>query len=887
MTCTCDSSCSCSDTAIKQVVSDAVAAQAQSFSDLADKAMASQTAAASSEANAANSATTAKGFSDTASDNATAAASSAQQAAKAASAAATSAGTAYDVTASLKATATSLEKTADTLSADVDNVNSNAAAIAASVDTASAYATSAKGSASAAATSATAAALSQTASASNLAAAEAASKTAEQSSKSAIEQANSASSYATAAANSATKAADSLNQIGASVTNTATNATNAAASQIAAAASAVTAANASNTAQSAALKAVGLAETYQNGIVPYSSSAAIQVTKPSALQLAMDSTSNELWYWNGTKWTDLGITVDRWILNEGNLNNALNSSAPTFTDANNILRNTWAGIEAMFKNNVGVTAFADATTLLAFTPTTANVLAVDASTGTYYYWNGTAWNKNTYQINAEFPPRDLAIQCLMTALQTLTVANADLSKQVGYPEDERLNYLRELHYTASGLAQLDGFDPYDLIGSSNLQTSIATISNPVRGDGNYVIPRPQSLMRIDLNVASVPVTKDDAPVQGTVVISVDGAITSVNCEISVQGNTSAQYGKKNLNIEFFNSDRSDNVKVKLGDVMPLDTLTFKANWIDASHCRNIMNYRLWEQIVRSRTSFPQYETDNKFYGLYGTKGVLDGSKGFPMGYECVLYVNGDFYGIGHLLSGKKRDSYAINKNTETEILLDNSQWHDVTKSVAAITAGNIEVKAPKTVTSVTTQKLTNWDSFCTALIGGTTTNLATMTDKQNIIDFMLMVQFISANDLLSGNSIKNVQVFSYTGDKWYFMPYDLDTCYGLQWDGKAIVTPASSDDRLSGSFWKAVISGYGQDAMNSRYAELRNNNIFTVQNIARLIREIQTMFPSTLFTMEWAKWASIPSIGITSASQIIEWVEERLEFLDSKYNYTA
>ncbi|HBR1090018.1 TPA: CotH kinase family protein, partial [Klebsiella pneumoniae] len=459
--------------------------------------------------------------------------------------------------------------------------------------------------------------------------------------------------------------------------------------------------------------------------------------------------------------------------------------------------------------------------------------------------------------------------------QTLTLANADLSSKVGYPEDERLAIQHLM--TALQTLTVANADSSNQVGYPDV----------VRGDANYVVPRPQSLMRIDLNVASIPATKDDDPVQGTVVIFVDGAITSVNCEISVQGNTSAQYGKKNLNIEFFNSDRSDNVKVKLGDVMPLDTLTFKANWIDASHCRNIMNYRLWEQIVRSRTSFPQYETDNKFYGLYGAKGVLNGSKGFPMGYECVLYVNGDFYGIGHLLSGKKRDSYAIDKNTETEILLDNSEWHDVTKSVEAITAGNIEVKAPKTVTSVTTQKLTNWDSFCTALIGGTTTNLATMTDKQNIIDFMLMVQFISANDLLSGNSIKNVQVFSYTGDKWYFMPYDLDTCYGLKWDGTAIVTPASSDDRLSGSFWKAVISGYGQDAMNSRYAELRNNNIFTVQNIARLIREIQTMFPSTLFTMEWAKWASIPSIGVTSASQIIEWVEERLDFLDSKYNYTA
>ena len=109
----------------------------------------------------------------------------------------------------------------------------------------------------------------------------------------------------------------------------------------------------------------------------------------------------------------------------------------------------------------------------------------------------------------------------------------------------------------------------------------------------------------------------------------------------------------------------------------------------------------------------------------------------------------------------------------------------------------------------------------------------------------------------------------------------------MKWDGTAIVDSANSDDRLTGTFWKAVISGYGQNAVNSRYAELRNNNIFTVQNIARLIREIQTMFPYDLFAMEWNKWPSIPSMGVTSASQIIEWVADRLDFLDSKYNYTA
>ena len=75
------------------------------------------------------------------------------------------------------------------------------------------------------------------------------------------------------------------------------------------------------------------------------------------------------------------------------LDKAMTGTNVTYTDRLGGVHKTWYGIEADLKSSGAAMAFSNAATLLAFVPTTANVLAMDASTGTYYYWDGSAWTQ--------------------------------------------------------------------------------------------------------------------------------------------------------------------------------------------------------------------------------------------------------------------------------------------------------------------------------------------------------------------------------------------------------------------------------------------------------------------------------------------------------------
>ena len=62
-----------------------------------------------------------------------------------------------------------------------------------------------------------------------------------------------------------------------------------------------------------------------------------------------------------------------------------------YNDRLGVSRTSWAGLVKQFLTGGAAMAFADKATLLAFTPTQSNVLAMDSSSGTYYRWDGTSW----------------------------------------------------------------------------------------------------------------------------------------------------------------------------------------------------------------------------------------------------------------------------------------------------------------------------------------------------------------------------------------------------------------------------------------------------------------------------------------------------------------
>lgn len=603
---------------------------------------------------------------------------------------------------------------------------------------------------------------------------------------------------------------------------------------------------------------------------------------------------------------------------------------------------------AEFKSSGGVLAFDNEQTLLAYHPDRPNVLAIDTDTGNYWFWNGTSWNKSNYQVAENFKNIESQLAGLLVAIQVISkstenvylslsdldsrVLNFDKNTEnqfaglltglsvieqvlnntetnlsrldnastnnentgtallaglsvlsgellsVGEKQitpDEQLNLLMLAGSLAKTLQYLDGFDPANTGGGGE---AVITPTIP----GLYMLPEPTGLVRINVNVPTIPESKSEGEVKGTVNLSCGGGMINLYCLVSVQGNTSAMYPKKNLNVEFYPDGQfTDTVDVKIGNLLPHDEWVYKANWIDFTHVRNLMSYRLWRRVMNTRKGFPKWEIDNSYAGLTGVDAMPTGATGHPDGFPCVFNVNGQFYGIGDLMIGKKRSNYNLPKNNPLKIQVDFGEWFDIT--TFADTA-SYEFKAPKTPTAETQGAIDNWVAFC-ALTGDDFNNaISEKLDKTNVIDFILFIQFIAATDLVQNNNGKNIQFVSYDGVKWFFMPYDLDTTYGLYWDGKGISTN-TRQDLFVGSFWKKLIQYFSAD-INARYQYLRSSGVFSVDSLYEIANELSLRYTQELRKAESDKW-TVPSEGFATLEQIYSWSAARLEYLDSKYQYSA
>ncbi|HCB0925591.1 TPA: CotH kinase family protein [Klebsiella pneumoniae] len=478
---------------------------------------------------------------------------------------------------------------------------------------------------------------------------------------------------------------------------------------------------------------------------------------------------------------------------------------------------------------------------------------------------------------------ELTLQKLYVAQQMHAAAlNEADSLLVYFSPENQLNRLMLTHKMTAALAPLEGFDPADS----------ATASPPLL-DTHFVFGEPAGIIRISVNSPNgVPPNKAAGQYPTTARIDIDGKVISFFSTFEVQGDTSATFPKKNLNLTFSSTaDREEDMDLKIGDIIPHDEWTFKSNWIDNTHARQYASFLLWSQMMDSRRGWPKRDIDNCYVGKVGADGFPTGARAHPVGYPAVLYVNDAFYGIGTFAVGKKKENYNIPKNNPTQIHISmdaNTAWVDITKISTPAMQAQYSFKAPKTQTEATQAALTAWDAFASSGQADFTTNINTKMDKNNAIDFYLLLAAIGATDLWANNNTKNVQFITWDGVKWFFMPYDLDTTYGLKFEGTTISylpDTVPGTDRSANLFWMKVRNAYGDD-VNQRYADLRNKGIFSPDNLYFLLKQFQNKYSPDLVKADIKKWPTQPSLNVTSIDQILTWFKARLVYLDTYFNYS-
>lgn len=354
----------------------------------------------------------------------------------------------------------------------------------------------------------------------------------------------------------------------------------------------------------------------------------------------------------------------------------------------------------------------------------------------------------------------------------------------------------------------------------------------------------------------------------------------------VQGDSSATYPKKNYTINLFtDSARKSKSKRLFRDWdKPRNKFVLKANWIDHSHARNIVNARLWTQMVKSRADY-----DTLPLALRKSNLAIDG---FPV----KVYHNGVYYGL-YTWNLPKDAMYGLDSDEDTNCIMQteggainddtmlfrqptmNNRWRDeLHDDMPSVIADSWTSVLAFVSTSTNAQFIEGIDS---------------KIDLKSLIDMHIFVRAICGIDLIA----KNQTFFTYDAVKWHAGAYDLDSTWGMpgierqeevQWnpyntvfqDGYNGYIQLQETNYLHDRIW-----GLFQNSVIARYEELRSS-VLSAGNIIGEFDKFTSQIPPYLYAEDYAEttangdFTAIPGKTDNNILQIRDFVVKRLEYVD-------
>ena len=331
-----------------------------------------------------------------------------------------------------------------------------------------------------------------------------------------------------------------------------------------------------------------------------------------------------------------------------------------------------------------------------------------------------------------------------------------------------------------------------------------------------------------------------------------------------QGSSSLAYPKKNYTIKF------DNAFEAAPGWGTQKKYCLKANYIDHSHARNVVCAKLWGEMTKSRG------TKNDKLADLPNGGAIDG---FPV----IIVLNGEFHGLYTWNIPKDEWLFGMGDGEHEAVVgADNPLSADVSFKGDTLLDGNgLELEYASNKDDVE-WVIASLNQMIQACINSDGSDLDTVVsqylDLNSAIDYLLLVVFIGGSDMVT----RNYLLSTFDGIKWFFSAYDMDSVFGLQWDGKyffnACVAPtfASFNDKHRAM---ELIYRFKTDAIRKRWAQLRNGTL-SEPHICQVLENFVAPIPSVVYMEDVKRWPSIPGSSVNTLDQILRWVHQRLEIVD-------
>ena len=352
-------------------------------------------------------------------------------------------------------------------------------------------------------------------------------------------------------------------------------------------------------------------------------------------------------------------------------------------------------------------------------------------------------------------------------------------------------------------------------------------------------------------------------------------------QIAWQGDSSRNYPKKNYKTKFF-EDSSFKNKLKWKPKPSWasnNKFNLKANWIDATHARNLTNAKLFAKAT-AVTPFANADVAKK----------LSASQNFGQmeGFPIEVYINNDYQGLYTLNTKKDEKTFNMSDKIAGEEALEfeNPLGADLTideKNVSTIVQDKPNDELQNNFTKFVKFINDSSDDDFKA-------HLQDYIDVKSVMNQYLFGVLAQEWDYYS----KSYLLLTYNNGKyWYLTQYDLDSTWDIYWNGTQDPRETSFDlsaKKLGGfvtggsTLYSRVYKLFKQE-LQEQYKYLRST-VWRNDELIKPFKEFIDSIPSEVYKHDQTIWTNIPSKDFTSYGQLQSTILRRASEMDQFVNNT-
>lgn len=381
-------------------------------------------------------------------------------------------------------------------------------------------------------------------------------------------------------------------------------------------------------------------------------------------------------------------------------------------------------------------------------------------------------------------------------------------------------------------------------------------------DSHIELPIPRIAAQVRIYAPKLPTTKQDDIEAEIEYNDKDGNYFRKPVILNAQGSSSMGYYVKNMAI-----DISDGSEIKFGDFPTQDSFHLKKYYIDAFRGQCIVGYWLMEQVYKSHPLGKQYPyeysySNNSTTDSFGNvkNDFFTGSKCHPDGFPIIItWINSKtneetWMGVYAWNLKKSKEVYNCEKKKPENIILD-GVVDNKTIFGGTIAWSQFEIRNPKSLIDIDGKKydgdnpkeLSDTDEYSKKVkdflvrLSGVSAALKVSNTKETFEKYFLVdpiIDYAIISEVLYNldGFHKNWIWVTYDGNHWTPTLYDVDSIFGMFVNGTFIVPGSDNSELLTSGRCLGLEVLYATE-IRERYKQLRNNGIFTVENIMSLFRK--------------------------------------------------